>query len=272
MTAQPLTPAPSTPTITVQPATITLFDGSTLTITNHVPLAAAGRRTAALAAHLYCFAGPIDHPGGYLGAYLGQSHDLSGPRAANSLKHWAITQHRITPTGMALLTRPTPYTNDERRFIEARTIMTLSAAGIWMLNTHTSAGIASARLTRTQVHHGQELSTDLAQALLTHLFGGKINSHPSPCSNSREGAVRVVLHATRALDTFEVMRALRANGHTTKGRTPARSVRRDLLIREAETRGRPRVVSTWHRNRRIYWNPTTLTKRQAIRSYDVAHP
>jgi hypothetical protein len=31
-------------------------------------------------------------------------------------------------------------------------------------------------------------------------------------------------------------------------------------------------VSTWHRNRRVFWNPDTLTKQQAIRSYDAAHP
>jgi hypothetical protein len=50
------------------------------------------------------------------------------------------------------------------------------------------------------------------------------------------------------------------------------SLRQDLQIRERETRGTPRVFSVWHRHRRIFYNPNTLSKREALRRYDVAHP
>lgn len=258
---------------TVHPATITLFDGSTLTITNTVPLTAAGRRHTALGALLYCYGGRIDHPNGFLGAYLGQSADLNGPRPAKSLTHWVVTQRRIIPAGAAFLRRTQPYDDDYRRYVEARTIMTLSSAGLWMLNTHTSAGKASSRLTRAQVREGQHLATDIAHLIRDHLFDGQNNPHPSPAANTREAAVREVCHAGRAVDTFEVMRALRKAGYTTsKGRSWDFSLRRDLNLRERETRGVPRVVSTWHRNRRVFWDPTTLTKRQALHGYDLAHP
>lgn len=266
-------PHPHALGITVRPATILLTDGSTLTISASVPLSAAERRQAALGALLYCFAGRIDQPSGPLGAYLGQSHDLDGPRAATSLSRWVITQRRIIPAGMAILRRDDPYEDDYRRYVEARTIMRISAAGIWLLNTHTSAGLASARLSRSQVRDGQDLAEHVADAILIHLFAGQTNPHPSPASNTREAAVRVVLHANRALDTYEIMRALRASGlRSTQGRTWDFSLRRDLNIREKETRGTPRVVSCWHRNRRLFWDPIRLTKRQALRGYDRAHP
>jgi hypothetical protein len=259
--------------ITVTPAVVTLSDGATLTIRDDVPLTAIGRRQAALSGLLYFYGGRIDRPDGYLGGYLGQSGDLDGPRSAVSLTHWVITQRRILPAGMAILRRAQPYQDDYRRFVEARAIMALSSAAmVWMLNTHTSAGQASTRLSRAEVHTGQVLATEIADTIRTHLFGGRVNPHPSPAANGREAAVRVVLWATRALDTFEVMRELRAGGLRSNGVSWDFSIRRDLALRELETRGTPRVFSCAHRNRRVFWNPITLSKAQALRGYDLAHP
>ena len=274
MTAVPSPPQPYDLQleITVTPTVVSLSDGAELTISDAVPLTTSGRREAALSGLLYFFGGRVDQPDGYLGGYLGQSGDLDGPRAATSLTHWIITQRRILPAGKAILRRDQPYRADYRVFVEARTIMELSSAGLWMLNTHTAAGQASSRLTRAEVSAGEELATEIADTIRTHLFGGLVNPHPSPAANGRESAVRVVLWATRALDTFEVMRALRAGGLSSKGVSWDFSIRRDLALRELETRGTPRVFSCTHRNRRLFWNPTTLTKAQALRGYDLAHP
>jgi len=258
--------------ITTTPAVVSLSDGAELTISDDVPLTATGRREAALFGLLYFYGGRIDRPGGYLGGYLGQSGDLDGPRPAASLTHWVITQRRILPAAMAILRRDQPYHADYRVFVEARAIMALSASMLWMLNTHTSAGQASARLSRAEVLTGQALATEIADTIRFNLFGGLVNPHPSPAANGREAAVRAVLWATRALDTFEVMRALRAGGLSSKGVSWDFSIRRDLALRELETRGTPRVFSCAHRNRRVFWNPTTLTKAQALCGYDLAHP
>jgi hypothetical protein len=258
--------------ITVTPTVVSLFDGATLTISADVPLTPTGRQQAALSGLIYFYGGRIDRPSGYVGGYLGQSGDLDGGRPASSLTHWTVTQRRILPVGMALLSRDQPYRNDYRVFVEARAIMVLSASMLWMLNTHTNAGLTSKRLSRAEVFEGQVLATEIASAIRTHLFGGMANSHPSPAANGREAAVRAVLWAPRALDVFEVMRALRAGGLRSKGVSWDFSIRRDLALRELETRGTPRVFSCTHRNRRIFWNPITLTKTQALRGYDLAHP
>ncbi len=257
--------------ITVTPTIVTLSDDAELTISDLVPLTATGRREAALPGLLYFFGGRIDRPGGYLGGYLGESGDLDGPRAATSLTHWVITQRRILPAGMAILRRDQPYRADYRRFVEARAIMALSSSMLWMLNTHTSAGQASSRLSRAEVSAGEVLATEIADAISTHLFGGLANAHPSPAANAREAAVRAVQWATRALDTYEVMRALHTSGLRSKGVSWDFSIRRDLALRELETRGTPRVFSCAHRNRRLFWSPA-LTKAQALRGYDLAHP
>ena len=258
--------------ITVTPTIVTLTDGAELNISDLVPLTATGRRQAALSGLLYFYGGRIDRPDGFVGGYLGQSGDLDGPRAATSLTHWIITQRRILPAGMAILRRDQPYRDDYRRFMEARAIMTLSSSMLWMLNTHTSAGQASSRLSRAEVSAGEVLATEIADAIGNFLFGGLVNPHPSPAANARESAVRVVLWAPRALDSYEVMRALHLNGLRSKGISWDFSIRRDLALRERETRGTPRVFSCAHRNRRLFWNPATLTKAQALRGYDLAHP
>ena len=266
-------PTPLNLGINVDPGTLKLFDGSELTISSHVPLTAAARRNAVISSgQIYFYGGRIDETGGYLGGYLGQSADLESDRAATSLTKWIVSQRRIIPAGMALLRRDEPFEDDYRRYIEAKAIMRISTAGIWMLNTQTGAGIASHRLTRAQVHSGEHLANSIGDAILTHLFGGLVNKHPSPAANTREAAVRMVIHSPEGLDVFDIMRRLHASGVTSAGRTFAFSLRRDLHSRDRQTRGVPRVVSTSHRGRRVFWNPLTLTKTQALRTYDARHP
>lgn len=257
--------------ITVTPAVLSLFDGSTLSISRDVPPRAAGRRQAALSGLIYFFGGRIDSPGGFCGGYLGQSGDLDGCRAAESATRWVITQARILPAGMALLSRAQPYPADYRRFVEAKCIMGLSSSHLWMLNTQTGAYASSSRLTRAQVLQGEMLAADISAAIRSHLFGGRANSHPSPASNLREAAVRTVMGATRGLDTAEVMGALQAGGLSSDGASWGYTIRRDLNLRERQTRGTPRIFSCTYRSRRVFWSPT-LTKAQALAGYDLAHP
>jgi hypothetical protein len=261
------------PQTSPSPTVLTLFDGATLTLSPHELTAGADTpATSSPSGQLYFVGGRVDTPHGFLGGYLGQSSDVDGPRAARSIRRWTITQRRIHPTGIALLTRDQEYPGDHLRLIEARTIQDLSSSGLWLLNTHTNAGLASARLSHRQVLDGQQLAAEIAQAIRTHLFNGQVNPYPSPASNTREAAVRVVLHAPRAVDTFDVMRSLRHAGVTTTGRSWDFTLRRDLTVREHETRGRRRILSTLHQGRRLYWNPATLTRRTAIDLYGEAHP
>lgn len=246
--------------------------GCTLHVTTDVPTTAAAARQHVRNGALYLHAGTIDT--GHLAGYLGLSTVLDSTRPATSLTRWAIELRKITPRRIALLRPSTPLEEDLLRLVEARTIMGLSAAGITLLNTHSGAALASARLTRGDVIVGQHLATALTRALLTGVYRGHTNPYPSPSPNAREAAVKAVLHGatTRALDTREVLERMAAAGATTTGRTWEYSIRRDLRAREAETRGIPRIFSTIHRYRRVYWNPTALTKRAALRGYDRAHP
>jgi len=82
----------------------------------------------------------------------------------------------------------------------------------------------------------------------------------------------VVLHADRALDTTEVCDGLRAAGVTSAGATWAYTIRRDLNLRERATRGTPRIASASHDRIRLYWNPATLSKREALGRYNSVHP
>jgi hypothetical protein len=115
------------------------------------------------------------------------------------------------------------------------------------------------------------LAADICAAIRSHLFGGRANSHPSPASNLREAAVRTVMGATRGLDTAEVMGALQAGGLRSDGLSWGYTIRRDLNLRERQTRGTPRIFSCMHRSRRVFWSPA-LTKAQALAGYDLAHP
>lgn len=283
-----VTPLP--PPFRVTPATVRLPDGYVVTIRANVPLSAGGRRRVALAAGptaIYFIGGRVLHvPGSraqhaarlvrtrpHLGGYLGQTSDFTtGARAAYSFTHWVRVQRSIVPAGMATVDPATAWDSDYRRFIEARSVGALSAAGLLMLNTHTNADISSQRLTCSQVVDGMQIAAALADLLHAHVFNGQANSWNSAASNLREAAVRAVLSAApRALDTAEVVAILDHNGQGGMGATPGFSVRRNLLTREREQRGTPRVFSAWHRGRRVCYNPA-LGRRHALDGYDRAHP
>ena len=270
----PKEPALTAPAPTTAPAPVDqvgrLSDGARV-VTRTVPTDLGDRRTAALAGQIYVIAGHIDTTTGYLGGYLGETNDLDGSRCGRSLRRWVIDQHRIHPLAMAVVRPTRPYPRDYRVFLEAHTLMALSGAGYWMLNTQYGAPTSSKRLSRRQIASGQERAAELAAILITELFGGRHNPHPCPAGSVREAAVRVVLHADRALDTPEVCAGLRAAGVTTTGATWDYTVRRDLNVRERSTRGVPRVVSTLHHGTRLFWAPAVLGKRQAVSRYDAAH-
>jgi hypothetical protein len=90
-------------------------------------------------------------------------------------------------------------------------------------------------------------------------------------AHRREAATRAVHHADRAVSVAEVLRAMRAAGPSSTGLSWNLTVRRDLLIRERSTRGCPRGFTRIHRGRRVFGHPG-LTKAQALRGYDLAHP
>lgn len=259
-------PIPTSPADRV----LRLSDGARVVV-RAAPTGLVDRRTAALAGQLYVIAGHVDTADGHLGGYLGQSRDLDGARSGRSLRRWVLDQRRIHPVAMAVVRPTRPYPHDFRLFLEARTLMSMSGSGYWMLNSQYAAVTVSRRLSRRQVLAGQALAAELASILAAELFNGRRNTYPCPSGSIREAAVKVVLHADRALNTTEVCDGLRALGVTSEGVTWAYTIRRDLNLRERGTRGTPRIASARYEGTRVYWNPATRSKRDALRGYDRAH-
>jgi hypothetical protein len=251
--------------------TLAMPHNSILEVWNR-PLAitAALRRDMILDGALYVVAGWIDRQP-IRGGYLGQSRVLHD-RGNTSLRHWVLTQRRITPCAIAQLTFPAGQPSpDTLKLIEARTIQGLSARNLALVNTHSSAREASRRLTRTEALAGQHLADELTEAIWIHVFASTTNAQPTLAPNAREHAVRTVLRSARALDVFEIDEILRTEGFGSSGKTPDFSIRRDLNARErTDTRGRPRVFSTIHRGRRLFWSPE-IPKHAAIAGYDATH-
>jgi hypothetical protein len=254
------------------PVEVTLTDGSLARVYPRVPVTVDDRRSAALQAAIYFFGGHVDHVGGYLGGYLGQSQNLYGGRAAESLTRWVLDQRRIRPTGMVLIAPARPYRDGYQRVIEAAAIMTLSARGLHLLNSQSAAPCAARTLSTRERTAAQAVAVQIADVIHEHVFHCATNAYPSPTGNTREAAVRVVLHAARALDTDEVVNELRRTGVASTGATWSFTVRRDLHLREKHAGGTPRVATAQHRGRRLYWNPILLTPAAALAGYDYEHP
>lgn len=256
-------------------ASVNLHDGSQLVLSTQLPSSTAHLASAAMRGALYAIAGRIDRPTGHLGFYIGEASDLTGQRAASSYRRFVRTTGRMHPLGLALLQPNDPHSpywqTDYRRYVEARTIMGLSALDHVLINTRTSAGKHSQRLSRQHKQSGQADARAITAALHYYLLQSQRNTHPAPASNAREYAVRAVLHVDRALDTDELVQLVRRNGHISRGVTPAFTLRRDLAIREAETAGTPRIYTTTQRGRVLYWNPA-IRKRDAIARYNQANP
>jgi hypothetical protein len=234
------------------------------------PVTAGERWRTVLDAHLYLIAGWSPEYALRAG-YFGQSAAVSPGRAFDSLTQWAHTQQCLDVRRIALVRFSRAVRPALLRLIESRTIMALSASNLFLLNTHTSAGTAGSRLGRAARLEATRYANELAKHLLNDVLEGRTNTRPTPAPNTREAAVRIVLRAERALDTREVCDRLRGSGWTTQGRTPEFTVRRDLRARERATPGTPRVFTTMHRSRRVYW-PPHLSKTAALRGYDAAHP
>lgn len=274
-THRPNTP----PALTLPPVPtqlITVSDGSRLTITGDVPTDVSERRARVRGAQLYCIAGLLTDPHNplaparYTAAYLGKSSALY--RANTSFTSWVITQRRLQPVAIALLHREDAHEPDVLSALEARCIQLLSTGpgNVVMLNRHTSANLASARLSRTQITTVQDLAAEIADHLWRRMLASTTNPHPgAPASNARELAIRCILAADRAVDVPDIVALLTAAGHHSTGNTPEFSTRRDLLQRE--DRGRPRIPTTWHRHRRLFW-PPRLPKHTALARYDQAKP
>ena len=261
----------------VQDTRVVLPDGAHIEIIGSVPVDAAGLRMAVRDATLYCHAGRLDHPDGYLSAYVGLSCALQSGRAAASFTNWVIAQRRITAVaGLALLRRNRPYDPNQLRYIEASVQRLLSSSNdlgmIALTNTQTAAPAAAARLTRAQVLEGQAVADATAHAIWEHLFDKRCNPWPAPAPNTREMAVRVVQRIgttqRRAADLADVVHGLRATGHPSTAQRLELSVRRDLGQREP-SRGRPRILSIQHRDNRVYF-PPGVPRREALANYDRA--
>lgn len=249
----------------------TLSDGSLVRAYRRVPVTLAERHGAALQGALYFFGGHVDQVGGYLGGYLGQSRNTYGGRAAASFTRWVVQQQRIAPIGMVLITPITPYDDAFQRVVEARAIMTLSARGLWLLNSQSAAPRAARMLSAAAIGKAEGVAVEIADIIHQQIFSGKTNPYPSPTCNTREAAIRAVLNSDRALDTTEVVDELRRTGVATEGVTWDFTVRRDLHLREKHAGGTPRVGTAQHNGRRIYWNPARFSAGAAITSYDRIH-
>lgn len=228
-------------------------------------------------ATLYCPAGRLHNPTGYLAAYVGLSSALHNVRAARSYTNWVIAQRRLTAVaGLALLRRDKPYDPSQLLFMEASVMRTLSVelGMIALTNSHTTAQMAAARLTAAQVAEGQQVADAVAHHIWDRLFDRRRNPWPSPAANTREQAVRIVhrigQQQRRAADVDDIVTQLRVIGHQSRANRLDYSVRRDLEQREPLP-GRPRILSVEHRYRRLFY-PATLPRHEALHHYDAAKP
>jgi hypothetical protein len=245
-----------------------LPDGAALIISDAVPATAAARILQSRFAQFYGYFGWVNTPGiRVLGGYFGESASLSGTRPAESFRHWHLTQQHLDAFAAVHVRSEARFDHDDyRRLIEAHVIRALSYSNLYMLNTHSSCPESARRLGRADVMRALDVAEGISRAVLGHIFQGRSNTHPAPASNNRELAVRVLRHADRALDTGEVVRAMRAAGAVLTGQTIGFTVRRDLIQRERESRGRPRAFVTWHEGRRLYY-PPHLSRRVAVSRY-----
>jgi hypothetical protein len=269
--AQPgCTPALQDP-IHVQPRVLRLPNGAALTISNNVPATPAARVLQSRGAQFYGYFGWVrtgESP--LLGGYFGESGSLSGLRPAESFRHWHRTQQHLAAFAAVHVRSDQPFDHDDyRRLVEAHVIRALSYAELYMLNTQSSCPESARRLVRADVLRGLDVAGSISQAVLAHVFQGRTNDHPAPAGNNRELAVRVLRHADRAMNTGEVVRAMRAAGAVLTGQTIGFTVRRDLIQRERESRGRPRAYVTWHAGRRLFY-PPHLPRNEAVRRYVAA--
>lgn len=291
-----LTPLGHSPLPTVAPIHIDLYDGSTLSISHHVPADAAERRAAVHGSTLYAFVGPRldlpvdsagvglhhDHASSWpaasevIGGYVGKTEALTG-RADISFTQWVIAVKAFDPTAMALLHRPgVPYDPDVLSVIEARVIGRLATdmGSISLTNTHSSADRAAARLSAADLANAVRLGDTIAHHIWEHALGFWTNPWPAPVPNAREAAVRILQRAAiqerRALDLRELTSRLEVNGYQSKGKTRWRSVRRDIADREAWA-GAARAHTQTYRGRVLFW-ATSLSRAEALAGYDAAHP
>lgn len=263
-------PGDATP-IHIRPLTLSLPDGARLTVSGTVPPTPAARVLQSRNAQFYGYFGWVRTSGTpLLGGYFGESGSLSGLRPAESFRHWHQTQQHLEAFAAVHVRSDQPFDHDDyRRLVEAHVIRALSYAELYMLNTQSSCRESARRLQRPEVLRGLAVADAISQAVLAHVFQGRTNDHPVPAGNNRELAVRVLRHADRAMNTGEVVRAMRAAGAVLTGQTIGFTVRRDLIQRERESRGRPRAFVTWHDGRRLYY-PPHLARRVAVNRYLVA--
>lgn len=229
------------------------------------PLSVAQARRALLHGQIYAIGG-FDHARGLWAGYAGMSSAEAPGRAWDSYQHWTRGQPRFAPSRVALLTGAR-IPDDELKVMEARVIRSLSARGLYMYNTQLSAREASRRLGGV----GNDVAArgdQVASAVFRDVFRGLTNPLDTPAHSLRESAVRVILSADRALDTWEVISRLRRLGVPPGGRTPDRTIRRDLTVRELDTSGTPRVASGYARGRSIYW-AQSIPAHVAIADYEA---
>jgi hypothetical protein len=238
------------------------------------PLRGAAEWRPLIHGQIYTIGGYEDRRRVWAG-YAGISAAVSPGRAWDSYSAWTHNEPAFTPRRVALITGGESLLDDELHLMESRVIRHLSGIGIYQFNTQVSAKEASHRL-GARANDVAALGDHVATEIAAQVFRGNTNPLSTPAHTLRESAVRAVLSADRALDSWEVLRRLRAMGVLYGGSTPDRTVRRDLSVRELDTAGTPRVLSGYQDGRALFWShalPTevALARYAAVRARRRRH-
>ena len=232
---------------------VVLPRGLRLRVANlHGPLLGAQEWRPLLHGQIYTIGG-YDHDRRLWAGYAGISSASAPGRAWDSYSAWTRNEPAFTAQRVALITGGEDLDDDELRLVESRVIRALSASGLYLYNTQVSAKEASQRLAERAVAVAA-LGDEVAVEIASQVFRGQTNPLTTPAHTLRESAVRVVLAADRALDSWEVLRRLRAMDVFYRGLTPDHTVRRDLSVRETDTAGAPRVHTANQEGRCLFWS------------------
>jgi hypothetical protein len=256
----PLGPTRVVHGIPVTPVRVQLLDGCELRIT---PAPAGGTDLLALihGTLLYAFTGVGLRQ--LLTSYTGISGVLDGSRVVASFRQ-RVAQMR--PAGLALLTRPQPYSVDFLRHLESAVLKRLTMR-TRALNAQTSAREASRRLTPGERALADALAQQIADAISVYALGGFHNPVAWGYRNARDLAAALIHRlAGRAVDTHQVVQMLADAGAVLTAKEQDYVSRRDLRQREPES-GNVRIGHIMVGRVAVYYPAGVITAQQARADY-----
>lgn len=194
---------------------------------------------------VYICPGVVDGVG--FGAYVGQSASFGGVRAMGSWNAWRDSLRLLAPMALVLLesTREGGWSDAERRTIEAGLLSRFTLTDL-VLNRITSApsalqALADDRATRMRC---LRVINDVSRWIRREIFAGVGGTvQDAGGGTQRDALIRRILILDRPVPASELVRWGDRQPGQFVGVDTAKTIRRDLNVREHRLLGGPRVFS-----------------------------